>query len=106
MAHFLQMWFCLLYMHTCRIAILKKLVGILVEKTASKIVSAMVGEQQKRGSHRPSERKDLNVKGVRYLYKKREVNQAGHVNYLHQRNKTTFLSVSLLCFYVCFELKD
>lgn len=106
MAQFWQMCFCLFYKYTCRIAVLKKLLGTAIEKIAPRaLASTVVEQQQKRQSYRPSAQKDLKVKGVCYLYKKREVNQTGHVNYLLQRNKTASLSVSLLCLLCLFWTK-
>lgn len=106
MAHFWQMYSCLAYQHTRRMAGLKTSLGIAVGNSALRTICTVVGWQQKRRSYRPSAQKDLKVKGVRYLYKKREVNQTGHANYLHQRNKTAFLSVSLLSLLCLFWTKD
>lgn len=59
-------------------------------KNLPRTIGTAVGQEQKR-------QKDVKGKGVRYFYKKREVNQTGRVNYLHQRNKAAFPSVSFLC---------
>ena len=88
------MHFCLSYKHPCKIAVLKKLFRIAVENCyqnhthrgtapAEKTVSQAICSEGSEGE------------GVHYLYKKREVNQTGHVNYLHWGNRTAFLSVSL-----------